>query len=116
MSAKPDRVKKTFRLSDDQSDRLFPADKSDPSSSSFDVTMMYQMLRNRTPSLPSPTNGWGKTPGVNHITQTDDVERIRIYRNQVVHETDATRKLDKNDLEKKGRDLTQVTFYSFASF
>ncbi|XP_062590495.1 uncharacterized protein LOC134252075 [Saccostrea cucullata] len=106
--SKATAVKKMFHLSDNQFERLCPTDKSDPSSQSFDVTMMYQMLRNRYPNLPQPTKGWGKTPVTGDESETDDVERIRIYRNQVVHEPDATSKLEKRDLEEKGRDLTQA--------
>ncbi|XP_061177486.1 uncharacterized protein LOC133186279 [Saccostrea echinata] len=108
MSSRKNKVKKAFHLNDDQFARLFPADESIPCSESFDVTLMYQMLRNRFPSLPQPAKGWGKTPDTCDKSETDDVERIRIYRNQAVHEPDATSKLEKKDLEEKGRDLMQA--------
>ncbi|XP_062613439.1 uncharacterized protein LOC134275196 [Saccostrea cucullata] len=108
MSSRQAKVKKALRLNDDQCAKLFPANKSNPSSEMFDVTMMYTMLRNRNPSIQSPTKGWGKTPETSDTRLTDDVERIRIYRNEIGHATEATSKLEKKELEKKARDLMQA--------
>ncbi|XP_061195128.1 uncharacterized protein LOC133203347 [Saccostrea echinata] len=108
LSATKEKVKKTLRLNDDQYALLFPADNSNPSSENFDVTMMYGMLRNLRKSR--PTKGWGKIPDACDTLLTDDVERIRFYRNKVGHATTATSKLRKKELEEKGRDLTLVTY------
>ncbi|XP_062584621.1 uncharacterized protein LOC134246315, partial [Saccostrea cucullata] len=104
LSATKETVKKILRLNDDQYALLFPADNSNPSSENFDVTMMYGMLRNLRKSRPS--KGWGKFPDACHTLLTDDVERIRFYRNKVGHATTATSKLNKKELEEKGRELT----------
>lgn len=32
-----------------------------------------------------PENGWGKDPMENHIKTADDIERIRLYRNNICH-------------------------------
>ncbi|XP_062620715.1 uncharacterized protein LOC134282329 isoform X2 [Saccostrea cucullata] len=108
MSSRQAKVKKALRLNDDQCAKLFPANKSNPSSEMFDVTMMYTMLRNRNPSIQAPTKGWGKTPETSDTRLTDDVERIRIYRNEIGHATEATSKLEKKELEEKARDLMQA--------
>ncbi|XP_062602528.1 uncharacterized protein LOC134264249 [Saccostrea cucullata] len=108
MSSRQGKVKKALHLNDEQCAKLFPANKSNPSSEMFDVTMMYTMLRNRNPSIQAPTKGWGKTPETSDTRLTDDVERIRIYRNEIGHATEATSKLEKKELEKKARDLMQA--------
>ncbi|XP_062620716.1 uncharacterized protein LOC134282331 [Saccostrea cucullata] len=92
----------------DQSDLLFPVDKSIPTSYAFDVTIMYKLLRNYGRNLPSPTKGWGKTPEPGQKSPTDDVERIRVYRNQVEHKTPATSVMEKEDCRVKWRDLCQA--------
>ncbi|XP_062604103.1 probable serine/threonine-protein kinase pats1 [Saccostrea cucullata] len=108
MSSRQENFRKVFRLNDGQCAKLFPADKSNPSSEKFDVTMMYTMLRNRYPRLQAPTKGWGRTPDTSDIRLTDDVERIRIYRNEIGHATEATSKLEKKELEEKARDLMEA--------
>ncbi|XP_062584539.1 uncharacterized protein LOC134246228 [Saccostrea cucullata] len=96
------------QLNKDQCDLLFPVDKSIPTSSTFDVTLMYKLLRNYGPNLPSPTKGWGKTPEPGQKSPTDDVERIRVYRNEVEHKTPATSVMEKEDCRVKWRDLCQA--------
>ncbi|XP_062621390.1 uncharacterized protein LOC134282979 [Saccostrea cucullata] len=96
------------QLNKDQCDLLFPVDKSIPTSSAFDVTLMYKLLRNFGPNLPYPTKGWGKTPEPVQKSPTDDVERIRVYRNEVEHKTPATSVMEKEDCRVKWRDLCQA--------
>jgi hypothetical protein len=50
-----------------------------PDYSTFDVTLLYTLIRNLCPSL-KPTLGWGKTPSTD-ITIGDDIERLRVFRN-----------------------------------
>ncbi|XP_062587793.1 probable serine/threonine-protein kinase pats1 isoform X2 [Saccostrea cucullata] len=92
----------------DQCDLLYPVDKSIPTSSAFDVTLMYKLLRNYGPNLPTPTKGWGKTPEPGKKTPTDDVERIRVYRNEAEHKTPSTSVMEKEECRVKWRDLCQA--------
>ncbi|XP_056015096.1 uncharacterized protein LOC125676189 isoform X2 [Ostrea edulis] len=96
------------RLDTDQCTLLFPADKSIPSSTAFDVTVMYKLLRNYGPNLPPPTKGWGKKPDIGEKRPTDDVERIRFYRNEVEHKTRTTSVMEKDDFKLKWEDLSQA--------
>lgn len=50
----------------------------------FDVTLLYKLIRNLCPGL-KPTQGWGNKPNVSDSTIGDDIERIRIVRNEIVH-------------------------------
>jgi hypothetical protein len=70
---------------------------------------MYKLLRNYGPNLPPPTNGWGKKPDIGQKLPTDDVERIRLYRNEVVHKTRTTSVREKDDIRLKWEDLSKVT-------
>ncbi|CAC5397238.1 unnamed protein product [Mytilus coruscus] len=47
-----------------------------------DAGLLYKILRH---ILPEPTNGWGKKPGFNNFTITDDIERVRLLRNKIFH-------------------------------
>ncbi|XP_056015100.1 uncharacterized protein LOC125677879 [Ostrea edulis] len=96
------------RLDTDQCTLLFPADKSIPSSAAFDVTVMYKLLRNYGANLPPPTKGWGKKPDIGEKRPTDDVERIRFYRNEVEHKTRTTSVMEKDDFKLKWEDLSQA--------
>jgi hypothetical protein len=74
---------------------------------SFDVPIMYKLLRNFTDDVAPPTNGWGKEPKVGQKTTGDDIERIRKFRNLKAHG-----KLDENiddeDFKLHWEELTQV--------
>lgn len=51
-----------------------------PDYSKFDVTLLYTLIRNLCPSL-RPTRGWGFEPNVRDTKIGDDIERIRLFRN-----------------------------------
>lgn len=55
-----------------------------PDYTNFDVTLLYKLIRNLCPSL-EPTNGWGKDPVDADIQIGDDIERLRLFRNNNVH-------------------------------
>ncbi|XP_062578447.1 uncharacterized protein LOC134240372 [Saccostrea cucullata] len=48
----------------------------------FDVSLLYKLIRNLCPNL-KPTNGWGSTPGINDLQIGDDIERLRLVRNEM---------------------------------
>lgn len=51
-----------------------------PDYNTFDVTLLYTLIRNLC-CLPSPAQGWGKTPKDEDIEISDDIERLRLFRN-----------------------------------
>ncbi|XP_062577373.1 uncharacterized protein LOC134239228 [Saccostrea cucullata] len=77
-----------FRFQPPQLEILFPkqgGSNTSVSSLSMDVTIMYKLLRNFSDIAP-PGNGWGKEPRIVDITESDDIERIRLYRNKYSHD------------------------------
>lgn len=55
----------------------------------FDVSLSYKLIRNLCPGL-KPTQGWGSKPNVNDTMIGDDIERIRVLRNESVHPKSTT--------------------------
>lgn len=55
-----------------------------PDYNTFDVTLLYTLIRNLCPSL-EPTKGWGKDPVDADIQIGDDIERLRLWRNNNLH-------------------------------
>ncbi|VDI49870.1 Hypothetical predicted protein [Mytilus galloprovincialis] len=51
---------------------------------SVDIPLIYKLLRTFT-LIVTPTKGWGQKPDAIHVTISDDVERIRILRNEIAH-------------------------------
>ncbi|XP_061191642.1 uncharacterized protein LOC133199831 [Saccostrea echinata] len=100
-----DMKKGPYRFGEEQLMVLFPGDGSCPTSSTFDITIMYKLLRNyQGEDWP----GWGKKPGIEDIEEINDVERIRCYRNKVNHAVSETKVLEKDIFEKYWLDLTQA--------
>lgn len=50
----------------------------------FDVTLLYKLIRNLCPGI-KPTQGWGIKLNFNDTTIGDDIERIRVFRNELGH-------------------------------
>lgn len=76
------------------------------STSELDVSLMYSMIRN-TFTMPSPSKGWGNFPDANDITISDDIERIRHYRNKISHENSS--EMTTEDFNTSVLDLIMVT-------
>lgn len=51
-----------------------------PDYNKFDATLLYTLIRNLCPGL-TPTRGWGNEPGQYDIQVGDDIERLRLFRN-----------------------------------
>lgn len=76
----------TLKLSQEQ---LQTCRISPPDYNSFDVTLLYTLIRNLC-SLPCPAQGWGKEPKATDTQMSDDVERLRLFRNNYhAHATSA---------------------------
>lgn len=67
-----------------------------PDYNEFDVTLLYKLIRNLCPSL-APTKGWGKDPADADTQIGDDIERLRVSRNNNIHEVSS--KISDNDFE-----------------
>jgi hypothetical protein len=76
---------------------------------SFDVPIMYKLLRNFGDDVAPPTNGWGKEPKVGQKTIGDDIERIRKFRNLRAHGK-LDEDMDDEDFKLHWEELTQVIF------
>lgn len=57
--------------------------------SNFDVTLLYKLIRNLCPGF-LPTQGWGSKPKCSDIQIGDDIERIRVFRNEFGHAKSST--------------------------
>ncbi|XP_062602960.1 uncharacterized protein LOC134264710 [Saccostrea cucullata] len=53
-----------------------------PNYDQFDVSLLYTLIRNLCPNL-KPTKGWGKMPESTDTKIGDDIERLRIFRNDM---------------------------------
>lgn len=67
-----------------------------PDYNEFDVTLLYKLIRNLCPTL-APTKGWGKDPADSDTQIGDDIERLRVFRNNNIHEVSS--KISDNDFE-----------------
>lgn len=52
----------------------------------FDITLLYTLLRNFCPNIQPPTQNWGMSnmPAQGETTEGDDIERIRLMRNELL--------------------------------
>ncbi|XP_062599741.1 uncharacterized protein LOC134261318 [Saccostrea cucullata] len=93
-----------FKFTKQQLPILFPADSSTVSSMAFDEGIMYKIFRNYA-EIPAPVSGWAKPVKHEDITKSDDIERIRSYRNEHAHQTSFVMKRDVFNI--KWMDLSQ---------
>nr|XP_034331652.1 uncharacterized protein LOC117690918 isoform X2 [Crassostrea gigas] len=72
----------TLQLRADQLKICFIPPPGVPDYNKFDVTLLYTLIRNLcSKSLPCPAQGWGKEPKANDTQISDDIERLRLFRN-----------------------------------
>lgn len=70
-------------LNEDQWELLFPR-SGNPSSSRFDVTLLFFLLKNIS-GLHPPLTGWRKMPSSRDLSIEADIVRIAFFRNQFSH-------------------------------
>ena len=75
-------------------------------STDFDLTLLYKLIRN---CLTSPNLGWGYPPPSGHINERDDIERIRLMRNYLVHNSEL--EICDTDFSTHWTDLSQVCHF-----
>lgn len=71
----------TNRLNPDEKKKCCYNSSNIPDYSTFDITLLYKLIRYFCPSL-EPNNKWGTKPTVNDVSIGDDIERIRVFRNE----------------------------------
>ncbi|XP_061191675.1 uncharacterized protein LOC133199872 [Saccostrea echinata] len=60
-----------------------------PDYNKFDVSLLYTLIRNLCPQL-KPTQDWGKTPSITDLQVGDDIERLRVFRNEMFAHLDSS--------------------------
>lgn len=77
-----------------------------PDYNKFDVTLLYTLIRNLCPSL-KPSGRWGEEPAASHTQLGDDIERLRLFRNeQFAHANSA--EISDGEFNKLWTDLQTV--------
>lgn len=68
------------KLRTDQQKICYLTPPAVPDYKKFDVTLLYTLIRNLCPLL-KPTQGWGYEPKITDTQLGDDIERLRLFRN-----------------------------------
>lgn len=72
----------TLKLRPDQQKICLIQPPGIPDYNKFDVTLLYTLIRNLLVCcLPDPAQGWGKEPKTTDTDISDDIERLRLFRN-----------------------------------
>ena len=98
--------KSNSRCTKQQESILFPGGHVVVVSTDFDFTLLYKLIRHHLTAIPPPTSGWGKEPLPEHLNETDDIERIRSFRNELSHNTKL--EICDADFSTHWTDLSQV--------
>lgn len=77
-----------------------------PDYNTFDVTLLYTLIRNLC-SLPCPAQGWGKDPKTTDTQISDDIERLRLFRNNYFAHAKSA-EISENDFKNIWSNLKQV--------
>lgn len=64
-----------------------------PDYSKFDVTLLYTLIKNLCPSL-TPTRGWGIQPNAMDTNIGDEIERLKLFRNNYYAHPESTKMTD----------------------
>jgi hypothetical protein len=66
--------------------------------------LLYKLIRNHLKAIPAPTCGWGNQPLPGHLNETDDIERIRLLRNNLLfYETIENKRINNYDRQYKDK-------------
>lgn len=76
----PNLLSGRYKLRIDQQKICYLTPPAVPDYKKFDVTLLYTLIRNLCPSL-RPTQGWGYEPKTTDTQLGDDIERLRLFRN-----------------------------------
>jgi hypothetical protein len=75
-------------------------------STDFDFALLYKLIKNLLTGVPPPTCGWGNPPSPGDVNETDDIERIRHFRNFLAHDSEF--EICDRDFFPHWTDLSQV--------
>ena len=92
-------------INDQQWDLLFPTSGAAPDSNNFDITLLTILLRNIC-GLPLPAKGWNAMPSAADTSISDDIVRIKMFRNYVYGHIASTQMDDKR-FEKLWQEISQ---------
>ena len=92
-------------ITDQQWNLLFPTSGAAPVSNNFDITLLTILLRNIC-VLPKPATGWNKMPPTKDTSTSDDIVRIKMFRNDVYAHI-ASAQLDDATFEKLWQEISQ---------
>ncbi|XP_031574839.1 E3 ubiquitin-protein ligase DZIP3-like [Actinia tenebrosa] len=70
-------------LNNEQWDKLYPPNGSDPQSKDFDITLLFVLLRNIC-GLTRPATGWDVLPHATDNSLEANLARIKYYRNNAI--------------------------------
>ena len=74
------RMKRVLNIS--QWDKLYPPEGAAPDSKTFDITLLFVLLRNIC-GLTAPATGWDALPPAADVSREANLARIKFYRNHV---------------------------------
>ena len=93
-------------INSSQRDLLFPPSGAAPDSSNFDITLLIILLRNICGLSPPTTKGRNKMPRAGDTSESADIERIRLFRNNnYAHITET--QLDDAKFEQLWKEISQ---------
>ena len=93
-------------LSHNQWDKLYPPGGSAPDSKTFDISLLFVLLRTyRICGLTSPATGWDALPPAADVSREANLARIKFYRNQVLGHVTGTG-VSKADFEQYWKDIS----------
>ena len=75
-------LRKRKILNNSQWDMLYPPSGAAPDSKTFDITLLFVLLRNIC-GLAAPATGWDAFPHAADVSREANLVRIKFYRNQV---------------------------------
>ena len=89
----------------EQWDKLYPASSHAVDSKSFDITLLYLLLRSIC-HLPTPAGGWSNLPAPTNMNTEDDIVRLKLFRNQIAHSERPA--LSQEDFDDSWNDISNV--------
>ena len=87
-----------------QWDKLYPPGGAAPDSKTFDITLLFVLLRNIC-CLTAPAAGWDALPPAADVSREANLARIKYYRNQVYGHVTST-EVSKADFEQYWNDIS----------
>ena len=91
-------------LNNSQWDKLYPPSGGTPDSKTFDITLLFLLLRNIC-GLTAPATGWDALPPAADISLEANLARVKFYRNEIYGHVTGTG-VSKADFEQYWSDIS----------